>query len=147
MLKRTIKFTDFDGNEQEEVHYFNLTKAELKEMQFGQAGGFGAHIERAIESGDIPTLFMEFKTLILKAYGQRSEDGKRFVKSPQIAEEFTQTAAYDQLFNEITEEQGALIEFMKGIMPAEILDQVDITELFEEGGTALERAQAAITDG
>lgn len=133
MLKREITYTDFFTDEEvTETFYFNLTKQELKEMQFSQPGGFSAQVERAIETGNLPILFMEFKKLVLAAYGERGEDGKSFNKSPEIAEAFTRTAAYDQLFNELTEVPGALQEFLKGIMPKDVTAQIDFDAVTAE---------------
>lgn len=129
MLKKTIKYTDFDGEEQTEIVNFNLTKSELKELQFQTEGGFGSHIQRAVEKGDLTVLFVEFKRLILMAYGERSEDGKRFVKTPEMAEAFTQTAAYDALFTEITEVDGAVQKFLMGILPEDISSSLDFAAI------------------
>lgn len=151
MLKKEIKYTDFDGESQTEIVEFNLTKTELQELQFGSVGGFASHIERAMETGNVPTLFIEFKKLILGAYGERSEDRKRFIKSPEIAEAFTQTMAYDALFDELMSNDGALLEFIKGIMPKDVIENIDIGAIQKEAaakfGTGAELAPPEAPNG
>jgi hypothetical protein len=123
MLKQKIKYTDFDGNEQEEVFYFNLGKLELLEMEVGGTGGsFGAWIQRIVDANDRSILISEFKKMVLLAYGQRSEDGKRFIKNDQLREEFSQTAAFESLFLSMAEDEDFAIAFLRGALPADMND-------------------------
>lgn len=39
MLEKVITYTDYDGNERKEKFYFNLTKAELTEMELSMREG------------------------------------------------------------------------------------------------------------
>jgi hypothetical protein len=129
MLKQKIKYTDFDGNEAEEVCYFNLSKIELMEMEVGGTGGsFRAWIQRIIDSDDKAVLIAEFKRLILLAYGIRSEDGKRFIKNDQIREEFSQTSAFESLFLDMAEKEGVALAFVRGILPADLATELDKEE-------------------
>ena len=81
MLKKTIEYTDFNGEERKEDFYFNLTTAEIMEMEMGVAGGFSEMIQRIVDAKDTPSIIKIFKELILKAYGEKSPDEKRFIKS------------------------------------------------------------------
>lgn len=131
MLKKTIKYTDmFDGSPQEAVVFFNLTKTELKELQFSAPGGFGSIITEAIESQDGTKLFAEFKNLIRISYGVR--DGDRFVKNDENWLAFTQTAAYDAFFTEISENQGAMLEFLKNVLPDDVVAEINVDAIPEE---------------
>lgn len=121
MLKKTIAYTDYNGNERTENFYFNLSKAELMEMELGISGGYTEMLTSIIEAQDVPTLIKIWKDLILKAYGEKTADGKRFVKSKEMAEAFSQTEAYSNLFMELATNTDAAIEFAKGIMPSELV--------------------------
>lgn len=116
MIAKTVKYTDFNGNEREERLYFNLSKTELTKMQVGMEGGFDKYIKGVVESGNHAKLIEIFDELIIKAYGQKSEDGSRFIKSKTAQEEFAQSVAYDELFMEIASDEKAAVEFMNGIL-------------------------------
>ena len=117
MLKKTIKYTDYDGNEREEDFYFNLNKAEVTEMELSKQGGLSEYIKRIVAAQDAPSLVELFKELICKSYGEKSLDGKRFVKSKELTEEFTQTEAYAELFVEVASNAEEATKFVNGIMP------------------------------
>ena len=118
MLKKTITSTDYNGNERTEDFYFNLTKAEVVEMEMSTSGGLTEMINRIVAAQDTPEIIRVFKTLILKAYGEKSPDGKRFIKSPELSAAFSQTEAYSQLFMECATDADAAAKFMNGIVPA-----------------------------
>ena len=117
MLKKTIKYTDYDGNEREEDFYFNLNKAEVTEMELSKQGGLSEYIKRIVAAQDAPSLVELFKELICKSYGEKSLDGKRFVKSKELTEGFTQTEAYAELFVELASNAEEATKFVNGIMP------------------------------
>ena len=119
MLKRTITSTDYNGLERTEDYYFNLTKAEIMEMQMSTTGGMSEMIDRIVKAKDTPALVKIFKELILKAYGEKTPDGKRFAKSEEIATAFSQTEAYSQLFMELATDADAASKFVNGIIPAD----------------------------
>ena len=119
MLKRTIVYFDYDGNERKEDHYFNLTRTELVEMEAGVSGGMTARLQKIIDENNPPEIMRTFKDLIAKSYGIKSADGKRFMKSDEISREFFETLAYDQLFMELCTDAGKAADFVKGIMPPE----------------------------
>lgn len=120
MLKRTISYTDFDGNQREESFYFNLTKSELTEMELSATGGLTKMIEKIVETQDGARIISIFKELILKAYGEKSPDGRRFIKSQELSEAFSQTGAYDVLFMELATDADKASEFIKAVIPADI---------------------------
>ena len=120
MLKKTITYTDYNGVSRTEDFYFNLTKAEIMEMELGTAGGLAGMIQRLIDSQDAPSIIKIFKDLVLKAYGEKSPDGKRFMKSEEISKAFSQTEAYSQLFMELATDSDAASKFVNGIIPADI---------------------------
>lgn len=124
MYKETVKYIDYNGVERTEDVYFNLSKAELMEMQLSTAGGFDAMINKLIKAQDQPTLVKVFKDIILKSYGVPSPDGRRFVKTKELAEEFTQTEAYSDLYMKFITDSEAAAKFINGIMPKSLIEQM-----------------------
>lgn len=124
MLKKTVTYTDYNGVERTEDFYFNLTKAEITEMEMSTAGGFAEMIQKVVAAQDAPTIIKIFKDLVLKAYGEKTADGKRFVKSDEIATAFSQTEAYSQIFMELATDANAAAAFVNGIIPGDLAKQV-----------------------
>lgn len=122
MYKKTITYKDFDGNERTEDLYFNLTKAELLNMELTTEGGMTQLINKITEEEDIPKLVKLFNQIIDKSYGQKSDDGKRFVKSREILDEFKQTQAYSDFYTNLLEDTQEAINFINNIIPKELVD-------------------------
>lgn len=118
MLKKTITYTDYNGLERTEDFYFNLSKAEVMEMEMSTIGGISETIQKIVQANEAPAIIKIFKGLILKAYGEKSPDGKRFVKSDDISAAFSQTEAYSQLFMEFATDYNSAAQFVNGITPA-----------------------------
>lgn len=118
MLKKTIPYTDYNDVERTEDFYFNLTDAEIMEMELSTTGGLAEMIQRIVSAKDTPSIVKVFKKLILKAYGEKSADGKRFIKSEELATAFSQTEAYSKLFMELSMDADAAALFVNGIMPS-----------------------------
>ena len=119
MLKKTITYEDFDGNKRTEDFYFNLSKAEVLEMEMGISGGMTQMLNKIIAAQDGGRIIKTFKDIILKAYGEKSPDGKRFIKSEEISTAFSQTEAYSQLFMELATNADAAATFMNSIIPVD----------------------------
>lgn len=117
MLVKTIKYTDYNNVEREEAFRFNLSKAELAEMELSTEGGFVEYAQKIIAAKDSAKLIELFKNMILKAYGEKSDDGKRFVKSPELSKGFSETEAYVILFMELSTNEQAAVSFFNGIIP------------------------------
>lgn len=120
MLKKLIKYTDYNGKERSENFYFYLSKAELMEMELGTVGGMQNLIQLIIDKQDIPEIIKAFKMIILKAYGEKSADGVRFIKSEELSNAFTQTEAYSVLFMELISNADAAAAFINGIVPDDL---------------------------
>lgn len=118
MIKKTITYNDYNGVSRTEDFYFNLSQAEIMEMQLSTTGGLAEMIRKIVAAQDAPALIKIFKNLILKAYGEKSADGKHFVKSKEIATAFSQTEAYSQLFMELATNADEAAKFVNGIIPA-----------------------------
>lgn len=120
MLKKTITYTDFNDVERTEDFYFNLTEAELLEMELSVKGGLVEMINRIISAQDNPTLIKIFKDLVLKSYGVKSPDGRQFIKNDQVRDEFAQTRAYSILFMELATNADVASAFVNGIIPKQV---------------------------
>ena len=120
MLKKTITYHDYNGVEYTQDFYFNLSKAEIMEMELRTTGGLAEMIQKIVAAQDAPSIIKVFKDLILKSYGEKSADGKRFIKSDEISTAFSQTEAYSELFMELATNAEAAAAFVNGIVPAEM---------------------------
>lgn len=120
MLKKTITYTDYDGLERTEEFRFNLTKAELMDMELTTVGTFSQLMQKIIDEKNIVQLAKYFKELILKSYGVKSDDGKRFIKSPELSEAFSQTEAYSELYMELLGDSQYAVKFINEVMPKDL---------------------------
>ena len=120
MLKKTVTYVDYNGVERTEDFYFNLSKAEVTEMELSVEGGFSKMLEEIVKSNDNARILELFKEIVLKAYGEKSADGRRFIKSKELAEAFSQTEAYSEIFMELAMDEKAAAAFVNGIMPANL---------------------------
>lgn len=125
MLKKTITYTDYDGLERTEEFRFNLTKAELMDMELTTVGTFSKLMQKIIDEKDMVRLAKYFKELILKSYGVKSDDGKRFIKSRELSEAFSQTEAYSELYMELLGNSEYAVKFIQQVMPKD-LDQNEV---------------------
>lgn len=131
MLKRDITYEDFNGERVTETFYFNFTKTEIVELELAYEGGMEATLQKIIKAENLKALVDEFKKIVLLAYGERSPDGKRFIKNDDIREAFSQTAAYDALFMELATDDDAAATFIKGIVPADLSRELVKTQIVE----------------
>ena len=131
MLTRTITYTDYNGVERTEIFRFNLTRSEIVEMQLETEGGLDKFLQKIIDAKEQTKLISLFKRLVLKAYGEVSDDGRRFMKSKEISDAFSQTEAYNQIFMELATDTDAATKFVNGILPKNMnnpgADVADVT--------------------
>ena len=123
MLKKTIEYKDFNNEVRKEDFYFNLTEAEITEMELSTTGGLQALMERMVSTRDTKQLVVLFKDIIMRSYGEKSLDGRKFVKNDTLREDFAQTNAYSVLFMELAGNEVAAAAFMNGIVPAELAER------------------------
>ena len=118
MLAKPITYTDYNGVERTDTFYFNLSQAELIDMQLGGKDGlYSNKLQKMIDKHDDAAIVATNKEFVLKSYGEKTDDGKRFIKSPEISEAFMQTEAYSQLITELLSDDAKSSEFILGIMP------------------------------
>jgi hypothetical protein len=152
LLKKTITYEDFNGEEQTEDFYFHLSKADLVELEMSKKGGLEEWLKRVIASKDGKAIMEEFKNLIMMSVGQRSEDGKQFRKDVQLRHNFRDSPAYDVLFMELITDADKAAEFVNGIIPRNLEaqlakvpkpartlnDQIEAERIKEGGGNVFE---------
>lgn len=131
MLKKTITYTDYNGNQRTEDFWFNLNKSELVELGLSKTGGLGAMLQRIIKEQNAPEIIKILKEILFKAYGEKSDDGKYFRKSEELSMNFSQTEAYNELFMDIFSDPEKSIAFFKGILPQDIQAEIKENELLE----------------
>lgn len=117
MIKWPITYTDYNGEEHTEDFYFNLNKAEVMEMNLEANGSYAEYLQRIVETRDGKKMAYEYKRLILKSYGEKDADGRRFVKSKELSDAFEQSEAFSELYMQLATEDGAAVKFMEGVMP------------------------------
>ena len=124
MIKKTVTYTDYNGVERTENFYFNLSKAEVMEREMSTEGGMAESIQKVVDAKDAPAIIRVFKDLVLKAYGVKSDDGRRFMKTEpdgtRYADDFKETEAYSQIFMELATDADAAAKFVNGIVPADL---------------------------
>ena len=132
MIAKTVKYKDFNGVEREEKYFFNLTEAEVTEMELSVNGGLGESIKQIVAAQDNAQLIKIFKELLLKSYGEKSLDGKRFRKTDEngvpLSIAFSETEAYSTLFMELANDDDAAAEFVNGIMPSSLNKKLNETK-------------------
>lgn len=131
MLKKTIVFTDFNGDAQVEEWYFNLGKADLAEMEMATPGGMATYLKKITDNQDAQDIIDTFKMFVAKSVGKRSEDGRRHIRGPQITDEFMQSGAYEEFFMQLVTDADFAAEFINGLLPREIMAQIQNVELPE----------------
>lgn len=125
MFSETFKYKDWNDNEREETHYFHLTESKITEMNFKMEGGFYGYIKSIIETVDQKALADIFKGLIIRSYGVKSADGRRFDQSPEVVADFMQTPMYDQLYMRLARDTEYAIKFIIGILPSSMQKEID----------------------
>jgi len=126
MLKKEITYFDFDNHEHTETFYFNLSKSEIVELEVSYKDGLEETMKRIIAADDNEALFAEFKRLVLASYGERSEDGKRFMKTQDVRQNFEYSAAFDALIMELATDENSAAEFITGIIPSDLQNLIEI---------------------
>lgn len=126
MLKKTVEYTDYNGNVRKEDFFFNLTKAELAEMNFSVSGGMERMLTDIIAAQDMPKIAAAFKEILMKSYGEKSADGRRFVKSEELSKAFSQTEAYSKIYMELLSDESGktAADFVNSVFPKELANAV-----------------------
>lgn len=137
MLRKEVKYKDFDGNDRKDVLWFHLNEVEITEMDLETSGGLVKYMESIIDTNDVNQLITIFKDLLIRSYGERSMDGKHFYKDDKIRNEFVSSAAYPVLYMEMVSDADKAAEFINGIVPSNIREQMAKIENTPEGAAML----------
>ncbi len=124
MLKKTVTYRDYNDVERTEDCYFNLSLSELLEMEKSVTGGYSEMVHKIIDAKDEPALIKLFKELLLKSFGEKSADGRRFIKSDELSLSFSQTEAFNKIYMELATDDNAAAEFVNGLIPTNVRNQV-----------------------
>jgi len=133
MLERKIKFKDVYGNQREGTYYFDLNKAEVTQLNYSYKGGFAEFVKKSARHEDGHAMTKLFEKLILESYGEPSEDGIRFIKSPEATKAFKESNAYSELYMELMRDATKFADFMNAILPADMNEMVDEEVVVVEG--------------
>lgn len=125
MIKKTITYTDYNGLERTEDFYFNLTKAELLKMEACTASGLGSTLQKIANGMDIPKIVQFFEDFVLTAYGEKSEDGRRFDKTEEVKNNLKYCEAYSTLYMELSQDAKKASEFIIGVIPSDLAAEVE----------------------
>lgn len=152
MFTDTITYTDYDGNERTETAYFNLSKPELIKLEYSVPGGMEKSLDRilkrleALDTDVIGEMFDFFEQLLVKSYGIKSDDGKRFVKSQEITDEFIQSELYSEIFMKFTMNPDYVHKFILGVMPSDISAEAQQNEEVQKRLEAFKEATSSKTE-
>lgn len=135
MIAKTIEYVDYNGNSQKETCYFNMTKAEIAAMQVRMNGKFIDHLKSLIDGHQVEDLFKYFRELVLDSYGEKSEDGKRFHKTPEMRNEFEESIAFSEMITELLQDPNKVRVFAKGILPPDFQNIEVPDEMLINDGT------------
>ena len=120
MIKETVTYTDYNGVERTEDCWFNMSKLDLIQMLNSSEGDPTAKLRSALNSSDVTSMMLFFKDFMLAAYGERSVDGRRFMKSKELSEAFSQTVAFEELFMRLVDDENGMINFIHGVIPNDL---------------------------
>lgn len=146
MFAKKITYTDFSGETRTEEFLFNMSKTDIVQWQYSVKGGIDSLFKKVTNENDQPALISLMKDLIHRAYGEKSIDGKKFEKrrnGVDLADDFEQTAAYDVLFMELCQDSNAAAEFLNGIMPSDLVAQMNAAPKLPDGSIDINALKAA----
>ena len=144
MLKKEIRYTDFNGVERMKTYYFNIGENEIMEMEVDVEGGYAAFLKSIVEMQDARQLVAAFKQFILKAVGLKSDDGESFIKTDEVREAFSHTAAFQALFIELTTDANAAAAFVTGVMPKKFTELMNNQQTLPMTVDELKKQNAAL---
>ncbi len=131
MFKKTMTYVDYNGNERTEDFFFDLSEAEIVDKELTTEGGVGELIKKMINTSDYQGLVLLFKEFVLLCYGEKSADGRYFLKEDErgykLANKFKQTRAYSDLFMQLASDDIAAVEFIKGVLPSAMAKEFNNT--------------------
>lgn len=126
MLSKTLTYTNYSGVEVTETFYFNLTKAELTLWETSEDGGVSSRLKRMVDSKDGKTIMATFYDIMMRSYGEKSDDGRRFIKSPELSKAFSETVAFDIIFSEMMADPEKALDFVQKVLPPDLQNNASV---------------------
>lgn len=126
MLSKTLTYTNYSGVEVTETFYFNLTKAELTLWEASEDGGVSSRLKRMVDSKDGKTIMATFYDVMMRSYGEKSDDGRRFIKSPELSKAFSETVAFDIIFSEMMADPEKALDFVQKVLPPDLQNNASV---------------------
>lgn len=133
MIKKTVTYIDYNDVERTETFYFHFTEAEILDMEMGTEGGFAERVQRIIDAKDQTSLLKVIKNFVLDAYGVKSEDGRRFIKSKEVKDAFVECPAYSEIYMELLTDDTVAAEFVNKVIPDNMQER--FAKLVAKGST------------
>lgn len=146
MYKKNITYTDFNGDERTDAFYFNLSDAEILELQVGYGGDMSRIMSNMLEKRDAKGLLGIITDLIRTSYGEKSSDGKRFMKNQEVKDSFVTTDAYSKLVLELLNDEKEFEKFMTNVIPAAKREALNEALLKREQSLAEEPAENKVVE-
>ena len=116
MLKKIVKYIDFNGNERSDTLYFNLTDVEVARLEVKFPGGLEKYINN-FNAEERPDEILDlFETVLEMSYGIKSEDGRHFRKPPENTRDFMESAVYTKIFFELLSDADVAADFFKAVV-------------------------------
>lgn len=131
MFSDTITYTDFDGNERTETFYFNINEAEGTDLELRYPGGYSNKLQRDLDAGDNAAVILDFKDFLKLSYGEKSPDGKMFVKSPEIFKNFESTNAYSKIYTKLLTDPDYAMKFILAVFPGSEAEKKKASKMLE----------------
>lgn len=145
MIKKTLTFKNFKNETETEDFHFNMSEGELTKMQVAAIDqkneSFSDKLDKISKGLQGKELVDIIDDLVLRSYGVKSTDQKRFVKNSALLEEFTSSGAYSVLITELFSLDGSLAEFVNGVVPEDMVKNSKAAA--EKELTAREKALAS----
>lgn len=116
MLKKVVKYVDFEGEERSDTLYFNLTEPEVVRLDVQFEGGLEEYISNLDEKVAPENILSLFEKVIRASYGEKGEDGRHFIKNEEMIDMFNQSAAYAALFVELVQNADQATIFFNGLL-------------------------------
>ncbi len=117
MITKKIKYVDFNGTEREEEFLFNINKTEMYKFAKSVPGGMQKFLTDMVVAKDVFGMADMFQEIVLLAYGIKSDDGKRFMKSEEISRSFAESNAFEAFMDEILSNDNMAEQFIKDLLP------------------------------
>jgi hypothetical protein len=120
MFKETFEFKDYFGVDRKEDHYFQLSEPEVMQLNFSSVGNLKDTVEKITQEQDGGRIISLFEQIIQKAHGERSEDGRLFIKNKEALERFIYSPVYSMMYMKLATDADYAARFLREILPKDM---------------------------